>query len=58
MSVNLEMLFHQLDIKNAFLNSDLHDEIYLDFPQTINDSNKTKLICKLENLFMSTNNHL
>ena len=43
LATNLDWPFHQLDVKNAFLNSDLEDEVYMEIPpgfETISDVNK------------------
>lgn len=39
---------HQMDIKNAFLNGDLQEEIYMHQPQGFVQKNKESYVCKLK----------
>ena len=45
-SLNLEI--KQLDIKIAFIHSDLKDEIYMEQPEGFSIRGKKKLVCKLK----------
>lgn len=46
---NLEL--HQLDIKKAFLNGDLEEEIYMRIPSSFDTEGKKGKVCKLEKSF-------
>ena len=39
-AVNNDWPLHQLDVKNAFQNSDLNEEVYLDIPPRFKDAKK------------------
>lgn len=38
---------HQMDVYNAFLHGDLHDEIYMDLPQGFKSWGECKQVCRL-----------
>ena len=46
LAANLDWPLHQLDIKNAFLNGDLDEEVYMTIPPGFEKSNKGQ-VCKL-----------
>ena len=43
-AINNDCPLHSLDIKNAFLNSDLNEEVYMDIPPGFKDG-KNKIEC-------------
>ena len=47
LATNLDWPLHQLDVKNAFLNGDLEEEIYMNSPPGFEHRFGTK-VCKLE----------
>ena len=42
------MNVHQLDIKDAFLNDDLHEEVYVSQPRGFIQKGKEKTMCRLK----------
>jgi len=44
----LDMEIHQMDVKTAFLNGKLEEEIYMDQPQGFAQEGKEHLVCKLK----------
>lgn len=47
LAANLDWPLHQLDVKNAFLNGDLAEEVYMDLPPGFNN-NKEGSVCRLK----------
>ncbi|XP_074374435.1 uncharacterized protein LOC141714838 [Apium graveolens] len=48
LAANLDWPLHQLDIKNAFLNGDLKEEIYMELPPGFKSVGKIRQVCKLK----------
>lgn len=46
LGANLDWSLHQLDIKNAFLNGDLEEEVYMKIPHGIESSSTANMVCK------------
>ena len=45
---NLDWPLYQLDVKNAFLNGDLKEEVYMEIPPGFNEEYEAGKICKLK----------
>ena len=43
---NYDWELQQYDVKNAFLNSDLEKEIYMEIPPGFRDELRGKMVCK------------
>ena len=47
--VNQDWALYHLDVKNAFLNEDLMDEVYMDVPLGFESDHSRHKVCKLRN---------
>nr|ABG22578.1 retrotransposon protein, putative, unclassified [Oryza sativa Japonica Group] len=47
-AVNFGWPLYQLDVKNAFLHGDLHEEVYMDIPLGFGNSQTVEKVCKLK----------
>ena len=48
LAVNLDWPLQQLDIKNAFMNGDLEEEVYMTLPPGFNKKGEKNLVCRLK----------
>ena len=51
MAANLDWHLQQLDVKNAFLNEELDEKVYMDLPLGFEDNGRNNLVCKLKQSF-------
>lgn len=48
LSINFELNIRHLDVKTAFLNGNLHEDVYMKQPEGYLDSNNSSKVCKLK----------
>lgn len=48
LAVEFELLVHHLDVKTAYLNSELQEEVYMDQPECFVDKSQSQKVCKLK----------
>jgi len=54
LAANQDWPLHQLDIKNAFLNGDLVEEVYIEIPPGLETSSNVNRVCRLKKITIWT----
>ena len=47
-----KLIVYQIDVKTAFLNSDLDEEVYMEKPESFVLPRNEKKVCKLKSLYV------
>ena len=50
---HFDLELQQMDVKIAFLNGDVEEEVYMKEPESFSSSNGEHLVCKLKNPHMN-----
>ena len=58
LATHLDWPLHQLDIKNAFLNRELEEEVYMSILPGLKTPQSTGKVCRLRSPYTASSNHL